>query len=214
MPTLAEWVIDELDRDLAGRRRELADLRLLVATTSGLRNQTLARACQVMAYAHWEGFVKKALRVYLAHIVRLRIPVERLLYPLRALTYAAAIKSTVRNDRFDVLAAGALISAISETGSTTYFSTSPDDAISSANVDSRTLKSLLGCVGLEYLPAYSVRENYIDAVICGRRHRIAHGDGQPVTAAEARGVAADVLTLCDEVNGQVQTAAVYRHYMI
>ena len=77
-----------------------------------------------------------------------------------------------------------------------------------------TLRGLLGCVGLDYLASYQTREKFIDSVVCGRRHRIAHGEWQPITSQEARQVGRDVIDLCGEVNQQVQTAAVYSEYLL
>jgi hypothetical protein len=56
------------------------------------------------------------------------------------------------------------------------------------------------------------RENFIDKILCGRRHRIAHGHWQPVSAEDARSVADDVLLLCTEFAEQLQAAALYEQY--
>ena len=211
MASLVEWVIDELDADLAMRRRELIDLRLLVASSSGSHNLMLSRACQVMAYAHWEGFVKKALEIYLDHLVRIRLRVDQLRFELQALFFEPQILSCGVVGRAGGPAAKLLMEF--DARATAVFRVDPSKVVRSGNMTSNTLRVLLQSAALDYLPAYDVRSNYIDSVICGRRHRIAHGAFEQVSPDEARQVAEDVLALCDELNLQVQTAALYREYL-
>jgi hypothetical protein len=59
---------------------------------------------------------------------------------------------------------------------------------------------------------YELRERFIDEVICGRRHRIAHGARQPITTTELNEVVHEVVHLCDELNAQVQEAALYEWF--
>jgi len=75
-----------------------------------------------------------------------------------------------------------------------------------------TFEALLGCAGLAHLPTYATRGNFIDEVLCGRRHRIAHGVWQPITSLEANDVIRDVLELCTELSLQLQDAALYERY--
>lgn len=212
MVTLAERLIDDLDGDLAKRRRELIDLRLLVASASGSRLDLLSRACQVMAYAHWEGFVKYALQRYLAYIARLSPKVGDLRYQLQGLYLREEIRRAVAPER-DV---SDLAGLLPQLGARTQdvFLIEPTEVIRSGNLTSDNLRTLLGCAGLDYTAAYEAREKYIDSVVCGRRHRVAHGGWQPITATEARELVSDVLDLCEEVNGQIQTAVVYERYRL
>lgn len=212
MPTLVEKLVDDLDNDLAKRRREVIDLRLMVSASSGARLDLLARACHVMAYAHWEGFVKFSLRAYLQHLVSLGLKVGDLNYNLQGLAVRSAMKTAAEPERA-VDQVGLLLQALDARASDP-FGVVPADVVRTGNMTSSTLKSLLGCAGLDYLSAYEVRENFIDSVVCGRRHRIAHGEWQPISQVDARTVAEDVLQLCSEVNQQIQTAALYEYYQL
>lgn len=212
MPTLVEKLVDDLDSDLAKRRREITDLRLMVAASSHARLDLVARACHVMAYAHWEGFVKFSLRAYLGHLVSRRLTLGALNYSLQSLTVKNDIRIASEPDRSVDLLAALLVSLDSRASQP--FLVTPSDVVKTGNMTAETLRTLLGCVGLDYLSAYETRENFIDSVVCGRRHRIAHGEWQPISRDEARSVASDVLELCDELNQQIQTAALYESYRI
>lgn len=212
MATVAEWLIDQLDRDLATRRRELIDLRLMVATSRGARSAMLSRAGVVMAYAHWEGFAKHALRLYFEHLVKLRIKLADLKYELQALALAAKIKSAIGEEKSIAMAA-TLLKDLDGRGSEIFFVDSRK-IVRVGNMTSENLKIILEFAALAYQPCYATRENFIDTVICGSRHLIAHGEEYAISAGDARDVIVDVLSLCDEINSQVQTAAVYREYLI
>ncbi|HET7736896.1 MAG TPA: MAE_28990/MAE_18760 family HEPN-like nuclease [Nocardioidaceae bacterium] len=212
MPTLVEKLVDDLDGDLSKRRREILDLRLMVAASSGARLDLITRSCHVMAYAHWEGFVKFSLRAYLDHLVDRRLTVGALNYRLQSLTVKSEMRFASEPDRSVERIASLLVDLDSR--ATQPFLVTAADVVKTGNMTSDTLRTLLGCAGLDYLSAYETRENFIDSVVCGRRHRIAHGDWQPISRNEAREVAEDVLELCDELNQQVQTAALYELYRL
>lgn len=212
MATLLEQLVDDLDSDLANRRRELVDMRLMVSASTGARLDLLARACHVMAYAHWEGFVKRALRAYLDYLLTRGLNVGDLQLGLQGLALRDSIRAAVEPDRAVDRISDLL--QLLDARTAEPFVVSPHEVVKTGNMTAATLKALLGCVGLDYLPAYETRENYIDSVLCGRRHRIAHGDWQPISGADARAVALDVLDLCTEINLQIQEAALYRSFML
>ncbi|MCI4657326.1 MAE_28990/MAE_18760 family HEPN-like nuclease [Cryobacterium zhongshanensis] len=212
MPTLLEGLVDRLDGDLANRRREIVDFRLMVDASSGSRRDLLARACHVMAYAHWEGFVKLAIEVYLDYVLTRGLNVGSLNFGLQSLAVRTPMRLATEPDRSIERIADLL--KLLDGRTTERFVVSPHDIVQTGNMTAGTLKALLGCVGLEYLPAYQTREKFIDSVVCGRRHRIAHGEWQPISGDDARAVAGDVLVLCAELNEQIQTAAAYETFLL
>jgi hypothetical protein len=212
MATIAEWLIDQLDSDMGKRRRELIDLRLLIATATGARRATLARTCVIMAYAHWEGFTKQALRLYLDHLVKLKIKLVELKYELQALALYAKLESAGGPEK-SISNAAAVLKELDSRNSDAFF-VEGKSVVHVGNMTASNLKLILEFAALQYLPFYATRENFIDSVVCARRHLIAHGEFLPVSTADARDIVQAVLALCDELNDQVQTAAVYREYLI
>jgi hypothetical protein len=65
---------------------------------------------------------------------------------------------------------------------------------------------------LEYKPLYQTRENFIDQVLCGRRHLIAHGLLVPISATDLIEAIDGAMELCEEVNAQLQGALIYGEY--
>jgi hypothetical protein len=212
MATLVERLVDDLDSDLANRRREIADLRHMVRASMDPRRSLLARSCHVMAYSHWEGFVKGAVRRYIEYVQSRGLYVGDLNTGLQGLALRDAVRTAAQPERSVDEVVG-LLAAIDERG-TLPFAVDADMVVKTGNLTAATLQSILGCAGLTYLEKYQMRENFIDEVLCGRRHRIAHGGWQPITADEARAVASDVLDLCTDLNQQVQEAALYERYRL
>lgn len=211
MPDLLELFVDELDRDLARRRREITDLTLLVASSSGDRLALLARACHVITYAHWEGFVRSAVRSYLTYVLTRNETVAALKIGFQALAIQSQLRSAAAT--WDAIPSVTEMIEHIDTRSFKRFEIDPDKSIQTGNLNSAKFRAFLASVSLDYLDSYKMRENFIDEILCGRRHRIAHGHWQPVSGEDARTVAEDVLLLCTEFSEQLQAAALYEEYM-
>lgn len=57
--------IHKLDEDLAWRKKEISDLLLLDASNA---SDVLMKSLLMMLYAHWEGYIKNAAKLYLLYI--------------------------------------------------------------------------------------------------------------------------------------------------
>lgn len=91
MTLLASSISKELTRDLEWREAELALMRKdLIRTAKGsLHEEALLRANLAMIYAHYEGFCKFALSVYLEAIGKLRIRRKNLNWKLATFSMGA-----------------------------------------------------------------------------------------------------------------------------
>jgi len=204
-----ELLVDRMDGQLSRRRKELTDIRLTSLRSSGSTAETIRRAGHILAYAHWEGFSKDVLAQYLNYLCDTRIKLDSLKVQLQSLNYWKIFKSVAASADFS--AAIGLIQQFDERSSR-YFLVDSDEMIRTGNLDSQKLRSLLNICALEYRPIYQTREHFIDQVLCGRRHRIAHGVLEPVSAAELATALDGVMELCQELNEQVQEALIYDHY--
>lgn len=75
MTKLSLMISNELTDDLKWRENELAIMhkQLILSTPKSLQEQTLLRANLTMIYAHYEGFCKFALTVYINTLDNLRL---------------------------------------------------------------------------------------------------------------------------------------------
>lgn len=90
MSSLADVVTEELSSDLRWREDELAMMRkqLIVAPLGSLQEKVLLRANLAMIYAHYEGFCKFALELYIDSLEKLRLKRKDLNWPLAAFSLA------------------------------------------------------------------------------------------------------------------------------
>ena len=86
MASFADLVTKELSDDLVWREQELAFMRkqLIVAPVGSIQEKTLLRANLAMIYAHYEGFCKFALELYIDALERLKLKRKELVWPLAA----------------------------------------------------------------------------------------------------------------------------------
>lgn len=210
MASPLDALVDDIDHDLALRKRELADLHLLAQTSTAPRRDTLARACLVLAYAHWEGFTKFALLKYCEFLERLNIVVADVVDSLQILQLTPSLR-TAAAEKYSIDARVSLFQEL-EARSTTVFSVSNPESLALGNLDSKTLKATLEAFALEYRDAYRLRANFIDASICARRHRIAHGVIEPVDLTDLADVMGFVVDATEMIAEQITETALYERF--
>lgn len=76
MASLAEYLSSELTKDLKWREEEMAVMRkqLYLSTQGGMQERVLLRASLAMIYAHYEGYCKFAIEIYLDALHKLKLP--------------------------------------------------------------------------------------------------------------------------------------------
>jgi len=98
MSTLAAYISKQLTEDLLWREAELAVMRkqLYLAATGGLQERVLLRANVAMVYAHYEGFCKFAVSMYVDAISKLKLKRKDLNFKLA--TYSLGAFRSVLKD--------------------------------------------------------------------------------------------------------------------
>lgn len=211
MITRLEILVDKLDGQLGKRRKELTDIRLMASSSSGSTADTLRRAGLVLAYAHWEGFSKFAFTQYLEYLCQVNVPVGALKAQLRTLNHWDSFKSMAAS--MDFRAVVNFMESLTQPNGAS-FGVDAGEVTKTGNLDSKKFRALLDMCALEYKSAYQIRENFIDQILCGRRHRIAHGGLEPVTTADLIQVIEGAMDLCGDVSNQIQEALIYDQYKI
>src|SRR5690606_34874829 len=84
MANLAEFLSHQLTEDLKWREEELAVMRkqLYLAKEGGLQERVLLRAGVAMLYAHYEGYCKFAIELYLDSLRKLKLPRKEFVWKL------------------------------------------------------------------------------------------------------------------------------------
>lgn len=206
--TAREGLIQHLDDSMSWRRMELAALKTEMSRLNGKaalgpRDRALIRSAVVLAYAHWEGFVKDATRAY-AEFVRVR----RLKYSeLSRELIASAVRERVRQAQEG-----------SEKAITDLVEAICGDARADlprarhvvpeiGNMNFCALQRMFQRLGLP-LGDLTSKNGWIDNSLCDARHQIAHGVSLYPPADSVEDLISHVLNLLAIVKAVVVSAVI------
>lgn len=187
-------LIDLLDGELAWRRIEIQAFRANIWSNrkKGRLADALVRGAITMGYAHWEGFVKEASRLYLSYVQTGRYEYQELSNELLAIA--------IKKQRAPGLSPSSVIPIIEivdflrQDGSQLCTIELEDVISTGANLNSRCFKDLVLTLGLNY-SIFETREHWIQSKIVDNRHAIAHGNYLSVDIQEAVTIMDDLVTL-------------------
>ena len=205
---------ERLDLDLSWRKREISDWRLFVQRSE--RPQVF-RAGLVILCAHWEGFLKAGIDLYIDHIRAQALPIRDLLPTLVAVAFFGDVRKAAEaafpcsEDHHIRLAV-----RIQEAEAAVWMPTW--SAKVEGNPGSELLGKLLGSVGLDCNlgldPAvWSTTKVFIDEQIVRDRHLVAHGEGFRVERREFLDRASRLLSLLDQFKALLVSAVASKAYL-
>ncbi len=197
-----------LDRGLAWRKKELTQIKLLADSSPDPKSaNVLRRAGIALMYAHWEGFVKDASKLYLAYLAK--GPMD--LGTLRSCFVAIALRREITSPSH--AKKGSSHAELVELLRTVDLPPPkmrrlPTRAVIStrSNLKGAVLREIAATLGLDYAP-FELKENPVINRLAKLRNTIAHGGGLPVTPADYNALHAETITLMDAYKDSIQDAA-------
>jgi hypothetical protein len=175
---------DALDTEVAWRRKELSGVRLLISSEKLRYAHGFAcRSAILVAYAHWEGFTKRALSAYHEYVHRQGLRYRDLSTPFVALACRAAIRQTAQSSAAHLYTQliDFLLLNDSDKARLPY-----EDVVNTRdNLSSGVLRDLLLQCGLPYTDELALQEKRLDTQLLKVRNSIAHGGGDSVDPEDA-----------------------------
>lgn len=210
-----EQLEEALDVDLAWRKKELADLKLLCNAQQEMN--CLLRSTFVMSCAHFEGFIKYATNAYLAYLSSLELTCEQI-----RVEYASMIVRNKKHALFNSKSGKKVkVSVVTdmlkyyEEVELTKFRISLDDSdmpivdedqpaiTTEGNPSPEVLKEISKLIGLDYNTLFKTREQFIDRELLLPRHKIAHGQHYPVSEIELAEAIEYVFTMMESIKSSI-----------
>ncbi|MFF6957389.1 MAE_28990/MAE_18760 family HEPN-like nuclease [Streptomyces sp. NPDC008317] len=205
--------VDGIDRQLARRKVELSNLTLMVKgdNPDPHRLSCIARSAIVLAYAHWEGFVKQSSSDYVNYVNGVRIKVSELKFSLQAAHVSSSFKRAAASSKTRYL--GEMLEEIDRRRNE-IFKVSPEKCIDTeSNLSSLVFKDILRGIGLDVLPLYETRSVFIDRRLVKARNQVAHGELVSFDAVDVEDRIDGVRLLIDSYAEQLKKAVASNEYI-
>lgn len=206
--------LSELDEYLAAsrarRKHELVWYSHQLAPTAK-PSQWVPRSAIVLAYAHWEGFVKDAATAYLEYVTYKTKRLSDLALHFQALACRQEILSAQPATKKILPHIAVAKKMIEELDS--GYQINPSTAIDTeSNLNAEVFENICNSIGIDYQGDWSTNGKFMDDLF-RTRCAIAHGElysAEPKLALES---VQFVIKAMDDLSTQVGNAASLQHYL-
>lgn len=215
METLSD-LQDQIQRDLAWRKREISDLRGAVQIAE--KTDYLCRAGLVLLCAHWEGFLKKVASLYVEHVFAQDVRINQLAPHIVAIAYfddvmRASEAKYPGSEENHVRLARKIAASFNQRVSVPAW-----DAHTEGNPGTGVVERIMRSIGLDLQlgmdsALWSTTRVFINEQLVGDRHRVAHGDGFKVGKESVLERSERLLSLLDSLVDLVMHAAEEKAYL-
>lgn len=201
--------VEDIDRALAWRKKELTTLKFTVSRTRREQQEMLLRAAVCLLYAHWEGFIKDAATKYIHFVVSQDLLLQDVAIHFAALGLQSCI-TKAGNSKKATLRTGLVHTILNEQN--IPFRVPWDDAIDTgSNLKTDQLTEILCLVGVDPIN-YQSKGPLLDERLLKNRNAIAHGRGVPIALQDYNEMHEVVIELLDRFRDDLEQAAISASY--
>lgn len=203
---------DDIDSDLARRKRILTDLRLAVGKAKGSSRRTLSLAALCVLYGHWEGFIKFAGNCYVNYVHHQGLPLEKLSDSIVCIYLRAKIGGL--RDSKNISLHRDFVSTM-RNNSTEPLSLSSKSAIETySNLNFEVLSEIICIVGCDGT-YYETKKAQIDEKFLRHQNSISHsGDDLSFDECEYLELHSAVISLIEKFRDDVEDSALNRSFQL
>lgn len=206
-----EKLQDLLDQDIAWRKKELIDIKLLIHST---KNPVLCRVGIALLSAHFEGFIKQAANYYVVHVASQNIKISDLHTNFAAIHSGKLFDQCAASDKITVYkkAIDDFLSNYDNLNFQVCYSREHPIIKTESNPSSTVVKNIFDSIGLDFSP-YETKTNYIDADLLSNRHSVVHGERVYIAISDFNSTFETITEIMEQISDQVMTAAINKSYL-
>lgn len=201
-----DQLLERVSAERVWRIKEISSLRSQ-CYARGLPDhaaKALRRSFVPIAYAHWEGFVKKTAHYYLELVAMQGLQLGELNPSFMSLylwkEYATSISRGKVSSLMEVC------NALTNQSTTQVRIHYKDVIPTNSNLDSKTLFEICSILGLSFDP-FKTKKIFIDVTLVGQRNHIAHGEDQEIPKETMESIKDEVVTLIGLFQNEIENAA-------
>ena len=206
-----EKLQDLLDQDLAWRKKELIEIKLLIHST---QNRMLCRMGIALLSAHFEGFIKQAANYYVVYVASQNLKIAELRTNFAAIHSGKVFAPCSESDKIPVYQ-----NAIDKFLENYFFKNfqveySANNPIikTEGNPSSYVVKNIFDSIGLDFTP-YETKANYIDADLLSNRHNVVHGNKIYIEIEDFDNTFEVITRIMEQFSAQILSAAAHKSYL-
>ncbi|CAK1705038.1 MAE-28990/MAE-18760-like HEPN domain-containing protein [Vibrio crassostreae] len=163
----------QLDADLAWRKREFTTLKLMVKSSRNHEQKVLFRASIALLYSHWEGHIKHCALIYLRYLNHLAHNYDQMTDNFTQISLGDTFKQGFSIKKFN--SQKSVFEYLAEKRSES-FSIDEDIVVNTeSNLKYEVVFNILGQLGLD-TSTFELKEHFINSKLLRCRNAIAHGD--------------------------------------
>lgn len=206
-----EKLQDLLDQDMAWRKKELIDIKLLIHST---KNPTLCRLGIALLSAHFEGFIKQAANYYVVYVSSQNVKISDLRTNFAAIHSGKVFEPCATSDKITVFQKAIDDFLSNYTTKNFQVRYSPDSPIikTEGNPSSTVVKNIVESIGLDFTP-YETKANYIDADLLSNRHSVVHGNKVYINIDDFDNTFEVITGIMEQFSAQILSAAINKSYL-
>ncbi|HEY3967083.1 MAG TPA: MAE_28990/MAE_18760 family HEPN-like nuclease [Planctomycetaceae bacterium] len=198
---------NRLDKNLAWRKKELTQLKLLIDSATAANADVLRRSGLALMYAHWEGFVKDASSFYLNYLANGVVEIGK----LKSCFVAIALRGDIREaGQAKKISAHTrlldLLRSLDQPPPKTKRLPTTRVVSTKSNLKGAVLREIAATLGIDYSP-FELKEKPVIDRLVRLRNTIAHGGGLPVAIGDYSTLHIETIGLMDIYRDLVQDAA-------
>ncbi|KAA6325117.1 hypothetical protein EZS27_025631 [termite gut metagenome] len=198
-----------LTEQLVWRRKELHDLKTLVRNKKeSTEVRPLIKGGVVLAYSHWEGYVKETSEAYISYVSFCEPKKNEIASNFLALY----IIDKVRKSKELSECVEDIISLINIPDGKCPIPKAKDIINSESNLKSEVLEKIMNQIGLDF-SFYATKRNFLDQSVLKLRNAIAHGEQKILEIDKYIEIADFVIELMEHYKTLLQDAIDKKMYL-